>query len=418
MKHLYFILFSFFTSAIYAQTCDGRYNAEIYSNVEVTTVDYGSAVNMAGQTQILQMDIYQAENDTATDRPVVIFCFGGSFIGGSRNSSELVALATALAKRGYVCASIDYRIAASALDLLQEEKMVKVVFGAVQDGKAAIRYFRKNADEGNSLGIDSNQMFIGGTSAGGILAVNLAYLDSLHKLPTTWQSWASQIGGLEGNSGNEGYCSMVSGVFSFAGAVGDTAYINTNDVPLYACHATGDQTVLYNYGAPINGIAPVSLYGSGPLETRLQNLGVYHQVDTYSGADHPPFGGNNLDTTLVHLSDFLYNILDCNPDQMKKSFQQSCADGAEDSTTGIFSNESLTNIWEVYPNPATDKLYFTGEKEITKIDVIDAIGRKATFQTFNNRIVILNTTTWSEGIYFIKIWAENSYQDKTICIKK
>ena len=51
--------------------------------------------------------------------------------------------------------------------------------------------------------------------------------------------------------------------------MGDTSYIEANDVPFYSCHATGDQTVQYGFGAPLNGFSPVELYGSGNLETRF-----------------------------------------------------------------------------------------------------------------------------------------------------
>ncbi|MCB9227591.1 MAG: T9SS type A sorting domain-containing protein [Chitinophagales bacterium] len=341
MKFLYsLIAFSFAITCMQAQTCAGRYQSDIFTNVDVTTYDYGSAVNMAGNTQVLKLDLYTPVGDTATDRPVVILCFGGSFYAGSRTSSELVTIATSLAKKGYVAASIDYRLASSMFDLISEETMVKVVFGAVQDGKAAIRYFRKNFDEGNSFGIDADQIFIGGTSAGGILAINLAYVDSLGKLPTTWQDWACEIGGMEGNSGNPGYCSYVSGVFGFAGAVGDTSYINANDVPFYGCHATGDQTVQYGYGAPLNGLAPVSLYGSGNIGTRLNNLGVYNWLDTYNGSEHPPFGNGGLATTNSNLTSFLYNILDCNPSNMKKAYQQGCSS----LTSPTSLNEVLLNL--------------------------------------------------------------------------
>ena len=309
MKYIFTLLITFFTvSSIYAQSCNGRYQTEIYTNVDVSTIDFGSAVNMAGDTQVLKMDVYQAQGDTATDRPVVILCFGGSFVNGSRTSSELVSFARSFAKRGYVAASIDYRLAASAFDLIQEEIMVKVVFGAVQDGKASIRYFRKNFDEGNSLGIDPDHIFMGGTSAGGILAINLAYVDSLEKLPTEWQTWASEIGGIEGNSGNPDYCSYVNGVFGFSGAVGDTSYIDANDVPFYGLHAEDDQTVKYGFGAPLNGLAPVDLYGSSLIYNRLNNLGVYTSFDSYTGSDHPPLGGTNMATTTDNLSTFFYNI--------------------------------------------------------------------------------------------------------------
>ena len=413
MKKTLLALITLFSYQTYAQDCGGRYETEIYDTVNVTTVDYGSAVNSAGTTQTLKMDIYTAQDDTATNRPVVIFCFGGSFVGGARTSSELVDFATSFAKRGYVCASIDYRVAANALDLLNEEKMVKVVFGAVQDGKAAIRYFKKDARNGNALGIDSNQVFIGGTSAGGILAINLAYVDDINKLAPTWQTWADGIGGLEGNSGNPGYCSQPDGVFSFAGAVGDTSYIDANDVPFYSCHATGDQTVQYGYGKPINGLAPVYLYGSGDIETRMTNLGIYNSVDTYSGADHPPLNGTNQATTTTNLSTFLFNILDCNPNNMKHADQQSC----KNISVGI-NKLNNDNDLTIYPNPANNYFVVKSTVAFEQIAVVDILGRvvynESNSKTLSKTVYLDNLT---EGTYFVKVMANGVWQTEKVSIK-
>jgi len=420
MKKTLLAILTLISFQIYAQDCGGRYETEIYDTVNVATVDFGSAVNAAGDTQILKMDIYTAQGDTGTNRPVVIFCFGGSFVGGARTSSELVSFARSFAKRGYVCASIDYRVAASAFDLLQEEKMVKVVFGAVQDGKAAIRYFRKDARNGNALGIDSTQVFIGGTSAGGILAINLAYVDDVNKLTPTWQTWAAQIGGLEGNSGNPGYCSQPDGVFSFAGAVGDTSFIDANDVPFYSCHATGDQTVQYGYGKPINGLAPVYLYGSGDIETRMTNLGIYNSVDTYSGADHPPLNGTNLATTTTNLSTFLFNILDCNPNNLKHADQQSCKNSTiipGDTVSGI-ARLNHDNDLTVYPNPANNYIVVKSIVSFEQIAVVDILGRVVFNENFSktlSRTIYLESLT--EGTYFVKVMANGVWQTERLSVK-
>ena len=416
MKQIFTILFSFLLIGASAQTCAGRYQTEIYSQVSVSTVDFGSAVKLTGDTQILKMDIYQAVGDTATDRPVVIFCFGGSFVGGSRNSSELVSFATSLAKRGFVCASIDYRLAGSPLELIQEKVMVKVVFSAVQDGKASIRYFRKNFDEGNSLGINPDNIFIGGTSAGGILAINLAYVDSLNKLPDTWQVWAQENGGLEGSSGNPGYCSYPNGVFSFAGAVGDTSYINANDVPFYSCHATGDQTVRYDYGPPLQGFAPVSLYGSGDMSIRLTNLGVYNVLDTYAGGDHPPLNTTQrMNDTRDNLGAFLYNIVDCNPNNQKKANQQSCSDFYV--PVGIRAiNESKD--WMIYPNPASTWVTVKGASNFESIKIFDALGRLVYADNiYNVNVYTLDIQDFVPGLYNVQMLSKMTWQSEALMIK-
>ena len=417
MKQIFTFLFTFLLFATYAQSCAGRYQSEIYTSVDVTTVEFGEALTSIGDTQVLEMDIYQAVGDTATDRPVVIFCFGGSFVGGSRTSGELVSFATSLAKRGFVCASIDYRLAGSALELVSQEGMIKVVFAAVQDGKASIRYFRKNFDEGNSLGISPDNIFIGGTSAGGILAVNLAYVDTLEKLPVAWQGWADEIGGMEGNSGNPGYCSYPNGVFGFAPAIGDTSYLNPNDVPFYSCHATGDQTVQYGFGAPLQGFAPVDLYGSGPMNTRLDNLGIYNVLDTYSGGDHPPLNtAQRMNDTRDNLGDFLYSIITCNPNNVRKSDQQGC-ESFYVRPVGIIQVQEAID-WYLYPNPASDKVSIVGESAFEAVLVYNQIGQLVeNVQLNGEKVFKLDVASYSPGIYFVQVLSNNKWQTEKLVIQ-
>ena len=63
--------------------------------------------------------------------------------------------------------------------------MLQTVMNGISDAKAAIRYFRKDAaTNGNIFGIDPNQIYIGGYSAGAILAVNLAYINDTVGVPS------------------------------------------------------------------------------------------------------------------------------------------------------------------------------------------------------------------------------------------
>lgn len=418
IKIIFFTLMCFSLN-LNAQLCADRYQTEIFDSVLVNTLDYG----LAGG-QVLKMDIYTPYGDTATERPVIVLCFGGSFVVGSRNSPDMVAFATDFAKRGYVCASIDYRLA-SFFDLLTEEGAVKTVFNSVQDGKAAIRYFRKDARNGNTLGVDSTQVFIGGTSAGGILGINLGYVDDLSEMPAAWQTWASEIGGLEGNSGNPGYCSKPSAVFGFAGAVADTSYIDATDVPFYGCHATGDQTVLYDFGPPINANFPVSLYGSGPIETRLNNLGIYNVLDTYSGAEHPPLGGSKYATTLHNMSNFLFNNLTCNPNNMQKPNQKTCypqnepVDTTVIDTTNVFiSNTPTESLVKIYPNPLSDVLNIKSELNIESLQVLDLLGRIVLSKSLqSNKEAKINISSLDNGIFYIKLKIAGEWYTEKIHIK-
>src|SRR5690554_4493918 len=113
MKNIYLLgvaLFTLITSQ--AQECsNGRYSDEIFTNLDITTdIQYGTNLNYDGTNQDLFLDIYQATGDTQTDRPLIIFIHGGSFVFGSKSGLDVVPLTNSFAKKGYVTSSISYRL--------------------------------------------------------------------------------------------------------------------------------------------------------------------------------------------------------------------------------------------------------------------------------------------------------------------
>jgi para-nitrobenzyl esterase len=420
MKKIYVLAIGLIaTLQISAQNCNGRYQADIYPTINVTTVQYGSAVDLNSNTVNLMMDIYEPIGDTSTYRPLILLAHGGSFSAGTKNDADQVYFATELAKKGYVCASINYRLAPSAFSLIAEETTVKVVFMAIQDGKAAVRFFKKDAATTDTYKINPDQVFFGGTSAGGILAINLTYVDSASDLSSfpNWETWLNEVGGLEGSSGNPGYCSRTNGTFGFAGGVADTNFIDADDVPWYGSHATGDQTVQYGYGQPLNGFTPVFLYGSGNITDRMNNLNTYNHLDTYSGGNHPPFSGspsimeNNKDS----LAMFLYNILDCNPSNLQKSTQKNCINSPQ--PIGIDDISTAFLQASVYPNPFNNELNveLTSNINNTTIKVIDAVGKVVAEQQAKSYINKLNLDYLPVGMYFVIVSSnEGTYVQKVI----
>lgn len=121
--------------------------------VRVTTETYGSTV--AGGA--LRLDLYRG--NAATPAPLVIIVHGGSWSGGVRG--DLAPLNRYLAARGYVVASPDYRLAPA------------FPFPAgLNDVRDALTYLRANAAR---FGIDTGRVVLMGRSAGGEIALTLAY---------------------------------------------------------------------------------------------------------------------------------------------------------------------------------------------------------------------------------------------------
>lgn len=117
-------------------------------NVHRTSVQYGPR-----PSQLL--DVWRRKDLPAEPAPVFIFVPGGAWVHGSR-LLQGYALMSHLAELGWVCLSIDYRVAPH-----------HTWPSHITDVKTAIAWARANVDK---FGGDRNFVTIGGTSAGGHLA--------------------------------------------------------------------------------------------------------------------------------------------------------------------------------------------------------------------------------------------------------
>ena len=87
----------------------------------------------------LDMDIYEPQGDTISNRPAIIFIHSGSFFSGNNNNDDVVDLSILAAKRGYVAVNINYRL---GLNILSSSSGERAVYRGVQDASAVIRYLR------------------------------------------------------------------------------------------------------------------------------------------------------------------------------------------------------------------------------------------------------------------------------------
>ena len=158
MKKLATILTLTFISALTSAQCNGRYQTEIFSSVTKTTVNYSDVYTDNAH----KMDIYTPDGDTEINRPLILFMHGGSFSAGDKADVDCQDFCTAFAKKGYVTASVNYRLV-SPLNilsfLLNHDEQYEEVLKATVDIKAAIRYFRKDFTNGDTYGIDPNTIF-------------------------------------------------------------------------------------------------------------------------------------------------------------------------------------------------------------------------------------------------------------------
>ena len=311
--------------------CESRYDTEIFNDVNVETVTYSDVHN-------LSMDIYTPSGDNCSNRPLLIFAHGGTFIFGTKSNPTMVDLCESFAKKGYVTASINYRLAGDIVGFLPSftfytdtESAYEVVLNAVMDGKAAIRYFRKNvAENNNTYGIDVNQIWGGGNSAGGVLFLHAGHVQSKQEfiapLDANRASLAEGIidsfsGGMEGDSGNPGYSSELSGVISLAGALHRSEYVDNNDIPTVFCHGDEDSVVPYDCNGFQNNPSYDQLCGGGALSPAFEALGLTTDLLNFPGSDHCPWDGSPVIKQQMKdfVSSFLYDNINCNQTNLKES---------------------------------------------------------------------------------------------------
>jgi acetyl esterase/lipase len=152
-------------------------------------VVYGEAAvdAPAPATVPLLLDMYEPEAAEADPRPVVVLIHGGGLSVQSRDDAGTVRIAQALAGRGIVAVSIDYRLddqqpvasprVAPLADALSGSSVGNAMLAAVDDTLTAIDYLRANA---YNLRIDTSRIGLVGSSAGAITADHVAYVLDNH----------------------------------------------------------------------------------------------------------------------------------------------------------------------------------------------------------------------------------------------
>jgi para-nitrobenzyl esterase len=383
MKKCYLSLLTLLGAAavVHAQCPAGRYNSELFSSVTKTTVTYSTPYN-------LLMDVYEPTGDTYAARPVIILAHGGSFFAGTRSDDVTVdSLCVRFARRGYVTASIDYRLG-SPFDMFSPDSTVSinVVVKAISDGKAAIRYFMKDAATTNTYQVDTNNIFIGGNSAGAVLYMHVGYLQDSTECPSYIMSAMNLNGGFEGNSGNAGYTTKSKAIIDLAGALNKSAFVSYADKPSVNFQGTADNVVPYDCAYPLGGSCHVQLCGMGVLEPVFTTNAVYHMTKIFTGDSHVPWASEPAKFKTVDslTAIFLYDLV--------------CTNVA--SVNEVRVNTEVN----VYPNPANDFINISAAADVREVTVHDATGRMViSVSEEGERSFALDASKLPGGIYFVKL---------------
>jgi hypothetical protein len=315
-KNILIALVAFIYSTIHAQECGNRYYYRIFAQTKVSRdIYFGENLDANGKTKVLKFDVYEPFNDNNRKRIVLVMMHGGAYWSGDKDHGQCKFLGEDLSKMGYVVISPQYRYEPTFLSLLNEEKMVKAVARGTQDAKAMLRYLYKDVREnGNTWGIDTNLIFVGGASAGSFNALHAVYLDNDDELPQQWWDWINEVGGIDGNSGNPGYPAKVKGVINISGALARKEILNNETIPFLSVHDVGDPQIPFGTGKPYNIPSLPTVDGSSTLHAKAKELGLYNPFLIIPGNGHTSYEElgiriqPNYDSTLKYVRDFMYTL--------------------------------------------------------------------------------------------------------------
>jgi len=130
-----------------------------------------------GGDRDLTLDLFRPAKPEERPLPVLVFIHGGGWGGGTKESYH--DLAARAASRGYLCASVFYRLAGEA-----------PFPAAIEDCKCAVRWVRSNAAE---HGTDGEHIAVWGHSAGGHLAAMVALAPGKFEGEGGWQESSSAV---------------------------------------------------------------------------------------------------------------------------------------------------------------------------------------------------------------------------------
>ncbi len=275
---------------------NNRYTSPVFSEIEINTnVIYGNApallfpyiLESLTMDEDLLMDIYLPVGDTLSKRPVLVCMHSGAFLTGSKLAEDMVAFCDSMAHRGYVTASIDYRL---GMNPLSSASSIRAVYRGLQDGRTAIRFLKENR---NVYNIDTNNIYMLGSSAGSFVGLHNIFLDTEDERPPETYS-NPDLGCLDCSGNNYSHLGKSNGLVGLWGSLQDTTLIvETDTIPVLLVHGTDDGVVPFGYGAAFGNPAFPASYGSELIAERIENLGYKPEKYFVVGEGHEFYGTNN-----------------------------------------------------------------------------------------------------------------------------
>ena len=225
----------------------------------------------------LYLDFYTPEH--VHDSTIcLVYVFGGGFIGGHRDGKWEKAYFKQLVDKGFMVASIDYRLGlkgAKNIGVFNTDPVEKAIYMATEDAISALHYLLEHAKE---LKVNKDYMVMIGSSAGAITSLQVDY--------------AMCNGFLNSDILPEDF--RLAGVVSYAGAIfsheGKVQYRNREPAPTMMFHGMMDNLVSYKGISFFN----VGFYGTDALVKRFEKYDYPYFARRFEGYGHSVAVGGPL----------------------------------------------------------------------------------------------------------------------------
>lgn len=290
-----------------------RYIQPVFNQVKITSdIKYGTADPYGiVDNQDLFIDVYEPQGDTLSNRPVIVYAYGGAFLIGVKNQPPIPYYADYFVKLGYVFVSMQYRL---GFNVTLPGSPERAVYRAVQDQRAAIRFLAQRAGQ---FRIDTSRFILMGSSAGCFAGLHSTYMEYADAVPFSTPIPVLDgelLGGID-SSGNNDFGNRYVEPFAIInqwGALADTNWIDADErYPVISFHGDQDDLVPYNSGYPFSYPVFPNVFGSNPIHRRLDHLGIHNQLVTLAGYGHEPelLDLALRDTILNYSRLFMYPLL-------------------------------------------------------------------------------------------------------------
>lgn len=383
---------------IYGQYCTNttRYTEVAYfepTEISVAAnVQFGSALDHLGNAYTLRMDIYYPNLtiDLSPKRPLLMLFHGGGFSSGDKQSGDIKDLCIHMARRGFVCATVNYRLGYD----FTEYGQYKARYRAIQDGHAAMRHIVNNA---NAIRVDTSWMFVGGQSAGSLLALGMVYadpfeLDSVSLLYTA-VAVSAELGNLYTSGNNLTNTYSFKGIFNNWGAINDNEVDFSEMIPTVAFHGKFDSIV--RKGAD-NSFLHYTLNGSETIHNNLIAKNVCSEITIDSTTEHGIYRNASSVFRASRASCFFKSIFcnTCTNFYTTDSIPSTCS-----SPVSVNENYFNQNI-KVYPNPFDNFIKIEGVNGVVDLTIYNSFGQFVYKDEKSNGEVQISLMP---GIYFLTV---------------